>query len=145
MPFLRLVTGLRLPARLGSFCGALAIVCLSWCGDPQLAWAAQATATTLSLTSGGNAASSVAAGTVVTLTATVKRSTSGATGVPTGTVSFTVEGITLDTVKVNGSGVATLTASSAGISAGSYPIKAVYNGDASDVTSTSTAVTVTVK
>jgi uncharacterized repeat protein (TIGR03803 family) len=81
----------------------------------------------------------------VTLTATVKRSTSGATGVPTGTVSFTVEGITLDTVKVNGSGVATLTASSAGISAGSYPIKAVYNGDASDVTSTSTAVTVTVK
>jgi uncharacterized repeat protein (TIGR03803 family) len=80
-----------------------------------------------------------------TLTATVKRSTSGATGVPTGTVSFTVEGVTLDTVKVNGSGVATLKASSSGIAAGSYPIKAVYNGDASDVTSTSAAVTVTVK
>jgi hypothetical protein len=80
-----------------------------------------------------------------TLTATVKRSTSGATGFPTGTISFTVNGITLDTVKVNGSGVATLKASSAGVAAGSYPIKAVYNGDASDVTSTSTAVTVTVK
>jgi hypothetical protein len=75
----------------------------------------------------------------------VKRSTSGATGVPTGTVSFTVEGIVLATEKVNGSGVATLKASSAGIAAGNYPIKAVYNGDASDVTSTSTAVTVTVK
>jgi uncharacterized repeat protein (TIGR03803 family) len=80
-----------------------------------------------------------------TLTATVKRSTSGAMGVPTGTVSFTVEGVTLDTVKVNGSGVATLKASSSGIAAGNYPIKAVYNGDASDVTSTSAAVTVTVK
>ena len=80
-----------------------------------------------------------------TLTATVKRSTSGATGVPTGTVSFTVEGVILATEKVNGSGVATLKASSAGIAAGNYSIKAVYNGDASDVSSTSTAVTVTVK
>jgi hypothetical protein len=80
-----------------------------------------------------------------TLTATVKRSTSGATGVPTGTVSFTVDGVTLATEKVNESGVATLKASSAGIAAGSYPIKAVYNGDGSDVASTSTAVTVTVK
>src|ERR1700678_1989492 len=85
MPFLRLVTGLRLPARLGLFCGALAIVCLSWCGDPQLAWAAQATATTLSLTSGGNAASSVAAGTVVTLTATVQ---AGGTALTLGQVNF---------------------------------------------------------
>ncbi len=81
----------------------------------------------------------------VTLTATVKRSTSGAAGVPTGSVSFTVEGITIATAKLNGSGVATYKASSSGIAAGSYPIKAVYAGDASDVTSTSTAVTVTVK
>ena len=41
--------------------------------------------------------------------------------------------------------MATLKASSAGIAAGNYPIKAVYNGDASDVGSTSSAETVTVK
>jgi uncharacterized membrane protein len=60
-----------------------------------------------------------------TLTATVKRSTSGASGVPTGTVSFTVEGVILATEKVNGSGVATVKASSAGIAKGNYSIKAV--------------------
>jgi hypothetical protein len=81
----------------------------------------------------------------VTLTATVKRTGSGVVGVPTGTVSFTVEGLTLGTVKVNGSGVATLKASSAGVAGGQYPVKAVYNGDASDVSSMSSAVTVTVK
>jgi uncharacterized repeat protein (TIGR03803 family) len=80
----------------------------------------------------------------VTLTATVKRSTSGATGTPTGSVTFSVGSTTLATVKLS-SGVATLKASSAGQSAGSYPITAKYTGDASDVASTSSTVTVTVK
>jgi uncharacterized repeat protein (TIGR03803 family) len=81
----------------------------------------------------------------VTLTATVKRSTSGASGTPTGTVTFSVETETLATVKLNGSGVASFTASSAGITAGSYPVKASYNGDSGDATSVSSSVTVTVK
>ncbi len=77
MRFLQTVEGLRLPARLNSFCCALAIACLAWCGDSQTAWASQATVTTLSLTSGGNAVSSVAGGTVVTLTATVQANGAG--------------------------------------------------------------------
>jgi hypothetical protein len=81
----------------------------------------------------------------VTLTATVKRSASGATGTPTGNVVFSVNGVTLATVKVDGSGVATLKASSQGQAAGKYPVTAKYGGDGSDNASTSTAVTVTVK
>ncbi len=81
----------------------------------------------------------------VTLTATVKRTASGATGAPTGSVTFAVGSTTLATVKVNGSGVAILKASSAGQAAGSYPITAKYAGDAGDNSSTSSAVTVTVK
>ncbi len=78
----------------------------------------------------------------VTLTATVKRTTG--TGTPGGTVTFYYYTIALGTAKVNGSGVATFTASSAGIGAGKYGITAKYAGDAGDAASTSTAVTVTV-
>ncbi len=81
----------------------------------------------------------------VTLTATVKRSASGATGHPTGSVTFAVGTSTLATVKLNSAGVATFTASSAGQAPGDYPITAKYTGDPSDATSTSSAVTVTVK
>jgi uncharacterized repeat protein (TIGR03803 family) len=80
----------------------------------------------------------------VTLTATVKRSTSGATGDPTGSVTFSVGSVTIATVKLS-AGVATLKASSAGQAAGSYPITAKYSGDPSDNSSTSSAVSVTVK
>ncbi len=81
----------------------------------------------------------------VTLTATVKRSASGATGKPTGSVTFAVGSSTLATIKLNASGVAILTASTQGQAAGSYPVTAKYSGDASDAASTSSAVTVTVK
>jgi hypothetical protein len=78
------------------------------------------------------------------LTATVKRS--GASGTPTGSVTFFVDGAGfLATVKLNSSGVAALTASSKGYPAGKYPITAKYLGDASDTTSTSAAVDVTLK
>jgi len=82
----------------------------------------------------------------VTLTATVKRSATGATGTPTGSVTFYADGSTaLATVKLNASGVATITASSNGYPANTYAVTAKYAGDASDSTSTSTAVNVTVK
>ncbi len=81
----------------------------------------------------------------VTLTATVKRSASSTSGTPTGSVTFSTEGVTLATVKLNASGVAKLTASSSGYPAAQYPIKAVYAPDSYDTSSTSSAVTVTVK
>jgi uncharacterized repeat protein (TIGR03803 family) len=81
----------------------------------------------------------------VTLTATVARSATGATGIPTGSVTFSTEGITLATVKLNSKGVAAITASSNGYPAGNYPITAKYSGDSSDSASASSAVTVTVK
>jgi CubicO group peptidase (beta-lactamase class C family) len=81
----------------------------------------------------------------VTLTATVKRSASGATGAPTGTVTFYYQTLTVGTAKLNGSGVATLSASTNDIAAGTYPITASYGGDTSDNTSGSSSVTVTVK
>jgi hypothetical protein len=79
----------------------------------------------------------------VTLTATVKRSATGTSGTPTGTVTFSTGGSPLATVVLNSKGVATLTAASTGYPTGSYPIKAAYDGDSADSTSTSPAVTVT--
>ena len=82
----------------------------------------------------------------VTLTATVTRSSAGAVGAPTGSVTFYADSsYVLATVKVNGAGVAALTASSQGYGAGVYAITAKYNGDSSDVGSTSPAENVTVK
>jgi uncharacterized repeat protein (TIGR03803 family) len=79
------------------------------------------------------------------LTATVTRSASGATGTPTGSVTFYADGsFALATVALK-NGVATLTASSKGIAAGKYTITAKYLGDSSDVTSTSAGVAVTVE
>jgi Bacterial Ig-like domain (group 3) len=80
-----------------------------------------------------------------TLTATVSRSASGSKGIPSGTITFTVNGLSLGNAKLNASGVASLTASSAGIAPGSYPVTATYGGDSSDTPSSSSAVTVTVK
>jgi Na+-driven multidrug efflux pump len=82
----------------------------------------------------------------VTLTATVNRPAAGASGTPTGSVTFYANGSdALATVKLNASGVATLTASSNGYPAGTYPITAKYLGDSSDTTSTSTAVSLTLQ
>jgi len=82
----------------------------------------------------------------VTLTATVVRSATGTAGTPTGSVTFYADGShALATVKLNSSGVATVTASSNGYAAAAYPITAKYLGDASDTSSTSSAVNVTVQ
>jgi uncharacterized repeat protein (TIGR03803 family) len=80
----------------------------------------------------------------VSLTSTVVE-TSGS-NTPTGTVTFSVEGLALATVTLNSSGVGKYTASTAsGVPVGTYPVVATYNGDSSDNTSTSNAVNVTVK
>jgi hypothetical protein len=81
----------------------------------------------------------------ITLTAKVVRSATGSAGVPTGKVSFIADGETLDTVSVNSSGVATLTAPTGGYNAATYDVTAKYIGDNSDVTSTSAVVKVTLK
>jgi hypothetical protein len=77
-----------------------------------------------------------------TLMATVISTTGAAE--PTGSVVFKVGGFTLATVTLS-NGVASFTASDAGIAAGKYPVTANYSGDAFNRPSTSPAVTVTVQ
>lgn len=81
----------------------------------------------------------IPANSTATLKATVTRADS--TGTATGTATFYAGTTALGpAVSLNGSGVATLSASDAGIAAGTYPIHAVYNGDAADNGSTSATV-----
>jgi uncharacterized repeat protein (TIGR03803 family) len=94
---------------------------------------------TVTLTS---SATQVAPGQSVALTAQVTGS-SGAN--PNGTVSFEVEGVVLGTSTVNSSGTATLTASSQGISAGTYPVIAIYNGDPNNGIGKSTPLAIKVQ
>jgi hypothetical protein len=79
----------------------------------------------------------------VTLTATVARA--AGEGFPTGMVTFLYRTMSLGTAPLNGKGVATLSASTSGIPAGSYAVTARYGGDSADAASKSSAVTVTVK
>jgi hypothetical protein len=64
---------------------------------------------------------------------------------PTGSVTFSTGSTTLANVKLNSSGVATLTASTSGYPAGTYAVVAKYTGDSSDADSTATALNVTLK
>jgi uncharacterized repeat protein (TIGR03803 family) len=82
----------------------------------------------------------VIGGSNVMLTATATR-TSGS-GTPTGSVTFYYGSMVLGTASLNGSGVATLTASSSIAPVGSYQIFAVYGGNYDDSSSTSNTVTV---
>ncbi len=93
--------------------------------------------TTTSLTA---SATSIAAGSSLTFTATVT-GTSGAP-TPTGTVTFLNGATTLGTGTLNGSGMATYSASA--LAAGSYSVTAAYAGDANNASSASSAVVVTV-
>jgi hypothetical protein len=68
----------------------------------------------------------------VTWTATV---TSSGSVTPTGTIKFTWSGHTIGSATLNGSGVATLTRSN--LIAATYPLTAVYAGDAANLGSTS--------
>jgi hypothetical protein len=83
----------------------------------------------------------VSIGSTATLTATVSRA--AASGVASGNVTFTAEGRVLATAKLsNGTAIASIPVS--GISAGTYPVIATYDGDATDASSVSPAVNVTV-
>jgi hypothetical protein len=68
----------------------------------------------------------------VTWTATV---TSSGSVTPTGTIKFTWSGHTIGSATLNSSGVATLTRSN--LNAATYPLTAVYPGDAANLGSTS--------
>jgi hypothetical protein len=81
----------------------------------------------------------------LTFTATVKRSTAGSLGTPTGSVTFYYSTIALATSNLNSAGQATYAVPTGELAAGSYPITAKYNPDSVDTTSTSTAVTAVVK
>jgi len=96
-----------------------------------------ATATTTTLSA---SATSVAVGTSVTLTATVKPASG--TPTPTGTVTFIDGANTLGTGTLNGSGVATYSASS--LALGAHSLTASYAGDSRNTASASSAITVTV-
>ena len=76
------------------------------------------------------------------LTATVTRNATGAVGTPTGSVTFYYQSLVLGTARLSPEGVATITASSHGIPAGSYTLTATFAGDNTDSPSTAT---VTVK
>jgi uncharacterized repeat protein (TIGR03803 family) len=83
----------------------------------------------------------VTAGSDVTLSATVKKSSGS--GVPTGNVTFKVGSTTLEVVSVNGSGVASLSAPTTGYPTGTYTVTANYSGDSNDdASSGSTNVTI---
>jgi hypothetical protein len=96
----------------------------------------QATATTTTLTASPNP---VATGQTLTLTATVQSIGSIA---PSGTVNFLNGAALLGIATLNSSGVATLTTTS--LAAETYSLTAQYSGDASFLSSTSAAVSVTV-
>ncbi len=92
---------------------------------------------TVTLTS---SATSVTPPASLTLTATV----SGSSGTPTGTVTFYANGESVASINLSG-GKAVLTASSSGYPAGTYPIKAVFNGNSTYSSATSNTLSITVK
>jgi hypothetical protein len=78
-------------------------------------------------------------------TATATVTTSGGGSTPTGTVQFSVGGTVVVSSALNSNGVATLNASTAGIPGGAYSIVAHYLGDANDLTSTSSPLSIAVQ
>jgi trimeric autotransporter adhesin len=81
----RLLGGRELSPFLVPLLSALAAACLVLCGGLQQAWASTATTTTLAIASGGNKVTTLASGSVITLTAIVKV---GGTAVRPGQVNF---------------------------------------------------------
>jgi hypothetical protein len=85
------------------------------------------------VTQGSVSPSSVAPGKTATFTATVTRT--GVSGVPTGSVTFSLAGVSLGSANLNSNGVATFSYATTGLAAGSYTIQASYSGDAQDSSS----------
>jgi trimeric autotransporter adhesin len=141
-----LIGGRELPALLRSLRCFIAVVSFGQCVGMLPAWAAPApTITTLSVTSGGNAVTTVASGSVVTLTATVM---AGSTPVTPGQVNFcdaTARFCTdihlLGTAQLTANGTATLKFRPG---VGSYSYKAVLAEPAGLGPSASTTSSLTV-
>jgi len=132
-------------AGLHSFRYALAIACLASCGASQAALASQATVTTLFLTASGNPVSSVAGGTVVTLTASVQ---AGATALTLGQVNFCDSSVGSCT-DIQLVGTAQLTSAGTAVlrvrpGPGSHSYKALFLGTLDAAASTSVATGLTV-
>src|ERR1700723_4462649 len=131
-----------LPGPLVLFPCSFALACLAWCG-PQPAWASQATATTLSHTSCGNAVSSISGGTVFTLTATVQ---AGATALTLGQVNF-CDDTAASCTDIHLLGTAQLTSAGAVLrirpSPGNHSYKAIFLGTLAGAASSSAAVGLT--
>jgi hypothetical protein len=108
--------------------------------SPALSQTVNKDATTTALTSSANPS---VFGQSVTFTATVTANAPGS-GTASGTVTFKDGLATLGTGTLNGSGIATLNTSALSVSGSPHSITAVYGGDASFVTSTSTAISQTV-
>ena len=145
MSNLRTIAGLHPPARPNSSCCALAIACLAWCGGSQPAWASQATQTALSVTSGGNAVSSVIGGTVVTLTAAVQ---AGGAALTLGQVNF-CDATAASCTDIHLVGTAQLTSAGTAVlrfrpGPGSHSYKAEFLGSSNGAASASAAIALTV-
>jgi hypothetical protein len=78
----------------------------------------------------------------VTLGQTVSLQATVTGAAPTGTVSFSVEGIVLGSAAVGADGTARLTLQTTDFPAGTFPIVATYSGDAANQPSASAAVNV---
>jgi hypothetical protein len=84
---------------------------------------------TPSFTNLSASAGSVAAGGTVTLSATATSASSTVTTVPTGSVIFTVDSVSVGTVTL-ANGVATMTLNTSTLSVGTHKLQATYGGDA---------------
>lgn len=82
-----------------------------------------------SLTNVSGSAASVAAGTTVTLTATVASGTTSSTSTPTGNVQFTVDNVAVGTAVPLSSGTATYSLNTTSLSSGRHVVQATYAGD----------------
>jgi uncharacterized repeat protein (TIGR03803 family) len=101
------------------------------------------TGTTVTATALSVSPNPVMAGNYVTISATVKETAGSA--VPTGDVQFSVNGSVLNTVALNGSGIATFGVSTVGYALGTYNLVATYIGDANNASSVSGTVAVTLE
>ncbi len=125
-------------------CFALAIVCLEISVSPAFG-AATATTTTLAITSGGKAATTVPAGGTVTFTATVK---AGSAAVTAGTVNFCDSAASscsdihlLGSASLLSAGTAAITVT---LPAGAHSYKAEFVGTATNAPSVSSANAISV-
>jgi hypothetical protein len=117
-------------------------ITVSYAGDgnsaagvsPELDQVVNQSATTTALGSSANPSS---IGNEVTFTATVAASAPGA-GIPTGNVDFTVDGTSIGTVAVDGTGMAQVSTSA--LTAGNHDVIATYAGDANFTTSASSTL-----